>query len=84
MIAIASKPHRDKRVVVWPDRPDMIANRVITALAFGHGAYSPTRIELGAHQVAHNRLRLVLLDNATPEQVPDVGGQRINLSPVTI
>ncbi len=34
--------------------------------------------------MAHNSLRLVLLDDATPEQVPNVGGQRIHLAPVAI
>jgi len=34
--------------------------------------------------VAYNSFRLVLLDDATPEQVPDVRGQRINLAPVAI
>src|SRR6266567_2804147 len=76
--------HGDTCVVVWPDRPEMIANRVVATLAFRHGADAPTRIKLGAHQVAYNSFRLVLLDDATPEQVPNVGGQRINLAPVAV
>src|SRR5256884_4533091 len=83
-ITVAPEPHGDKRVVVWPDRPEMIANRVVATLAFCHGAYAPPRIQVRAHQVAHNSLRLVLLDDATPEQVPNVGGQRIHLAPVAI
>ena len=83
-IAVAPEPQRDKRVVVWPDRPEMIANRVVATLAFRHGAYAPPRIQVRAHQVAHNSLRLVLIDDATPEQVPDVRGQRIHLAPVAI
>ena len=83
-ITVAPEPHGDKRVVVWPDRPEMIANRVVATLAFCHGAYAPARIQVRAHQVAHNSLRLVLLDDATPEQVPNVRGQRIHLAPVAI
>ncbi len=83
-ITVAPEPHGDKCVVVWPDRPEMIANRVVATLAFRHGADAPTRIQLGAHQVAYNSFRLVLIDDATPEQVPNVGGQRINLAPVAI
>jgi hypothetical protein len=34
--------------------------------------------------VPHNSIRLVLIDNAAPEQVSDVGGQRIDLAPIAI
>ncbi len=83
-IAVASEPHRNKGVVVWPDRTDMIPNRVVATLSFRHGAYAPTGIKFRAHQVTYKSLRLVLIDDATPEQVPNVRGQRINLAPITI
>jgi hypothetical protein len=62
----------------------MIANRVVATLAFRHGAHAPTRVQSGTHQVTHNSIRLVPIDDATPEQVPDVRGQRINFAPVAI
>ena len=34
--------------------------------------------------MAYNSLSLVIIDDATPEQMPDVGGQRIDLAPITV
>src|SRR6266496_168799 len=67
-----------------PDRPEMVADRVVAALALRHRAYAPPGIELRTHQVTYDSLRLVLIDDAAPEQVSDVRGERINLAPVAI
>ena len=32
----------------------------------------------------YHNLRLVIIDDATPEQMPDVGGQRIDLAPIAV
>ena len=34
--------------------------------------------------MTYHNLRLVLIDDATPEQMPDVGGQRIDLAPIAV
>src|SRR5256714_5606291 len=71
-ITVAPEPHGDKGVVVWPDRPEMIANRVVAPLAFRHGADAPPRIQLRTHQVVHNSLLVAtaVLDIAIAIAVP--------------
>src|SRR5207237_8478405 len=80
----SSRSYDYKQYVQRPYEDDIEYNRIISPLAFSHRAHAPAGKELFAHQVAHNSLCLVILDDPAPEQVPDVRGQRINLPPITI
>src|SRR5262249_14390226 len=82
--AIPAEPPGDERVVERPDGADVVADRVVAAFALGEGADAPPREEPRAEQVARDRLRLRLVDDAAPEQMADVRAQRIDLLPVGI
>src|SRR5690348_8818296 len=67
-----------------PNCSNVIANRIISTLPFGLGTYAPARKEFVTHQMAHTCLRLLFIDNSTPEQMPNIGGERIHLASIAI
>ena len=82
--AVAAQPPRDERVVEGPDRPDVVADRVVASLALGKRAHAPAREQPRSHQVPDDRLRLRLVDDAAPEQVAVVRGERVDLLSVRV
>src|SRR5204863_6106266 len=74
----ARKPPGDERVVVRPDGSVVIDERVVGTLTDGHRAHPPAGPERVAHEQVGNRLLARLRDDATPEQMPEVGGQRVD------
>src|SRR6185503_3642899 len=79
-VAIAAQAPGDERVVEGPHGAHVVADRVVATLALGHRAYAPSGEEPIAQQVASAGARLVLVGDATPQQMPDVRGQRIDLA----
>ena len=67
-----------------PHGADVVADRVVGGLVLGHRPDAPTGEELGAHEVAHDGRRLVVFDDAAPEEVADVGGDGVDLPPVAV
>ena len=79
-VPVAREPGRDQRVVVRPDRADVVADRVVAALAARHRAHAPAGEELRSpSRCRATRRGLVVVDDAAPEQVPDVRGERVDL-----
>src|SRR5260221_11628105 len=62
----------------------MVANGVVARLGGCHRAHAPAREELITHQVLDADLGLVGVRDPTPEEVPDVGGERVYLAPVAV
>src|SRR5258706_1815027 len=83
-IPIARKPPGNDRVVERPDRADMVTDGVVARLGGCHCAHAPAREELITHQVLDADLGLVGVRDPTPEEVPDVGGERVYLAPVAV
>ena len=77
--AVAPQAPGDERVVERPDRADVVADRVVARLALGQRAHAPAGEEPRPHQVPDDGLRLRLVDDAAPEQVAVVRGQRVDL-----
>src|SRR4249920_3654225 len=75
--AVAPEPPGDERVVERPDRADVVADRVVAALALGKGADTPPGEEPRAEKVAGNGSGFGLVDDAAPEQVAVVRGKRV-------
>src|SRR5215468_3648220 len=65
--SVARKPGCNQRVVVGPNGSDVIADRVVAALAVGHRAHAPAREESCTREMAGDALCLVLVDDAAPE-----------------
>src|SRR5215467_1477619 len=62
-----------------PDRPVVILDGIVAAFAFGHGSYAPPGEHLGAHQVVTKSDSLVIIDDAAPQQLADVGAKAVHL-----
>ena len=77
--AVAPQPPRDEGVVEGPDRADVVADRVVPALAFCQRADAPAGEEPRPHQLARDGLGLRLVDDAAPQQVAVVRRQRVDL-----
>src|SRR5205814_2731059 len=83
-VAVTGQAGRDDRVVVRPNGPEVIADRVVTALPFGHRAHAPA----GPQAIPHHQLDaascLVLVGDSAPEQVADVRGDRVDEPAVAV
>src|SRR5262245_7755786 len=79
-VSILLEAPGDQRVVMRPDCPHVIADRVVGAFTFGHGPHTPTREELFAHQVRNDTVGSFRLDDAAPQKVTDVGSERVDLA----
>ena len=77
--AVASQAPGDEGVVERPDGADVVADRVVAALAFGQRAHAPAARRASGPSGAGDRLRLRLVDDAAPEQMAVVRGQRVDL-----
>src|SRR5207247_3953413 len=77
--AVPAQAPCDERVVEGPDRPDVVADRVVPSLPLGERAHAPTREEASSEEVTRDRLRLRLVDDAAPEQLAVVRGERVHL-----
>ena len=82
--AVPPQPPGDERVVERPDRADVVSDGVVAALSFGHRPDPPPREEPGPHEVADDSLGLGLVDDPAPQEMPVVGGERIDLTPVRV
>ena len=69
---------------MWPHRAEVVADRVVPALAFRHGADAPTGEELVTHQVLYTASSFVLVGDSAPEQVADVRSHRVHLPAVAV
>src|SRR4029453_11030640 len=61
-----------------------IADRVVPAFALREGAHTPAGEETWAEEMARDRLRLRLFDDAAPKQVADVRAERVDLLAVAV
>src|SRR5436190_2312297 len=77
--AVAPQPPRDEGTIERPDRSDVVADRVVTALAVGKRPHAPAREQARPHQVSHDRLRLRLVDDAAPQEMAVVRCERVHL-----
>src|SRR5258708_39841401 len=62
----------------------MVGDGVGGRLGGWKSAHAPGREELITHQVLDADLGLVGVCDPTPEEVPDVGGERVYLAPVAV
>src|SRR5436190_18622860 len=74
----------DDRAVERPDRPDVVSDRVVATFALRERPDAPAGEQPPPQQVPRDRLRLRLLDDAAPEQVSVVRGERIDPAAVLI
>ena len=80
-VAVAPQAPGDDRVVVRPHRADVVADRIVRALARGHRPHAPAREQRRRPSGARTHaLGLVLVGDAAPQQVPDVRGERVDLA----
>ena len=84
LVPVAPQPPGDERVVERPDRPEVIADRVVAGLALGQRSHAPARVQPRPHQVADDRLRLRGVDDAAPQEEPVVRRERIDLAAVGV
>ena len=61
-----------------PDRAEVVADRVVGDLVARHRAHAPAREEPRTEEVPRDRLGLVLVDDPAPEQMADVGRDRVH------
>ena len=61
-----------------PDRALVVTNRVVTAVSLGHRAHAPPREEPGPEQVFDDVPGPIVADDAAPEQMADVRGERVD------
>src|SRR5262245_16641922 len=78
--AVAPQTPCDDRVVVRPDRADVVADRIVAALRGRHRPYAPARKQSVAHQMLGAGLGLVIVDDAAPQEMANVGRERIDPS----
>ncbi len=79
-VAVAREAGGDQRVLVGPDGPGVVAERVVAGLVGAEGAHAPAGVELLVEQPLGGRGRLVLVEQARPQQMADVGGQAVDLA----
>ena len=82
--AVAPEAPGDERVVERPDGADVVADRVVPALALGERANAPAGEEPRPEEVAGDGLRLRLVDDAAPEQVAVVRREAVDLAPLLV
>src|ERR1700733_9634701 len=80
MEAVARQPGDADGGVVWPDRAVVVAHRVVGGHRRGKGANPPAAEELRGDQVLGDLRGMFDIDDAGPEQVADVGGDRVDLT----
>ena len=61
-----------------PHRPAVVADRVVAATLARQGAEAPSGEHRRRHQCLHHLMGLVLVDDARPQAVTDVGRQRVD------
>jgi len=66
--------------VVGPDRSVVVLDGIVSALTLGHGSYAPSGEHFGAHQVVANIGGLIVIHDAAPQQLADVGAQAVHLA----
>ena len=77
MEPVASEPRGHDRVVVRPDAPVVVADRVEARHRRRQRAHAPPGEHLGRHEQLRDARRLVLVEDAGPQAVPHVGRKRI-------
>src|SRR4029450_10227525 len=80
--AVTAQPPGDEGVVEGPDRADVVADRVVAALAHRPRPPPPPGEQPLAHELSRHGFGLGLVDDAAPEQMPVVGGQRVHLAAI--
>jgi hypothetical protein len=84
LVAIAPEAPGDDGVVKGPDRPQVIADRVVSTLALSERPDTPTRVQPWRHEVIDDHRRFGCVDDATPQEVTDIRRERIDLAPVGV
>ncbi len=69
---------RDDRRIVRPHGAHVVSNRIVCGIAFSHGAHSPAGEQAIARQMLGQRWGLILIDDAAPEKMSDVGAEGID------
>ena len=82
--AVAHQAGGEDGVVVRPHRTVVVADRVVGAHVVGKGAHTPAAEHRRRQQVLRDGRRLVLVDDAGPQAVPHVGGQRVDRALVAV
>src|SRR5512133_293347 len=74
----ARKTPSDQRVVMGPDRSVVVRERVEATIARRHRPYAPARPEPVSHELVDDRVDALGGDDPAPQQVPDVGAERVD------
>ena len=78
VVAVPGQAGGHDRRVVGPHRAAVVADGVVAAVVARQGAQSPAGEHRGPDQGLGHLVGLVLVDDARPQAVPDVGGQGID------
>src|SRR2546423_13515872 len=61
-----------------PDSSLVVADRVVATVPLGHRADAPAREEARSEQMSDNVMGTVVVDDPAPEQLANVGRQRVD------
>src|SRR3984885_915352 len=84
VVSVSSEAGGDQGVVVRPDRPGVVAQWVVAALAGAERADAPAGVELSVEEPLGGAGRLVVVEDSRPQQMTDVGGQAVHLAFVAV
>src|SRR5262249_40645129 len=77
--SVARESGGNEAAVVRPDRPVVVLDGIVAAFALGHRSYAPAGEHLGSHKVVANGGGLVVIHDAAPQQLADVGAKAVHL-----
>src|SRR6185437_3090728 len=78
-VPVARKSGGNDATIVRPDSSVVIFDRVEPAFTLCHGSNAPSRKHLRAHEVASHCTDLVIIDDAAPKEVANVGAEAVHL-----
>src|SRR5579883_3265289 len=73
LLAVALEPHGNQRVIMRPDRPNVIAHRVKAHFALGKCADTPAGEHVRLHEALRDLVGTHRIGNPAPESVPGIG-----------
>src|SRR5579875_4147263 len=84
LLAVALEPHGDQRVIVRPDRPNVIAHRVKAHFALGKRADAPAGEHVRLHEALRNPVGTHRIGDPAPESMPGIGADDpgLTLAPI--
>ena len=70
--------------VMGPYRPTVVADGVEAGGALSQGPQAEAAVEVGTVQAADNGVSFLVVQQAGPEQVPDVGRERVDRAAISL